>query len=137
MPVKKIKRSRTCVIEELKKQNKINDLFEIMLANISFEDLLAVKLASISRTAGQPIDGLPIIKSLYYMVREGVLKYAISVTDSKIRAARLLGMKRKSFLELLKIHGIENLYQVTIVGEEHEHSINTREVKKDLQERKT
>ena len=97
-------------IKELRKQNKSNDYFEIMLANLSLEEIIALRLELAFKAFGMPMYGFPIWQSMPNLCREAVLKYAISINPNKTSAARYLGMKYISFSKMLKKYNLENCY---------------------------
>ena len=52
------------VINKLKKENKISEEFEIMLNNLTLEEIIAIKLESASKVFGGKSYGLPIWRSI-------------------------------------------------------------------------
>ncbi len=106
-------------IKELRKQNKSNDYFEIMLANLSLEELIALKLELAFKSFGIPMYGFPIWQSMPNLCREAVLKYAISINPNKTLAARYLGMKYISFAKMLKKYNLQDCYPNKKGDEKH------------------
>lgn len=103
-------RHKTCknfsIVNLLRKQNKSNEYFETMLSNIAFEDLVALKLELTYRSIGVAFYGAPLWRSMHHIIREGLLKYAVSISKSKGEAARYLGVDRLKFFSLLKKYNI-------------------------------
>jgi len=97
-------------IKELRKQNKSNDYFEIMLANLSLEELIALKMELAFKSFGMPMYGFPIWQSMPSLCREAILKYSISINPNKTLAARYLGIKYISFSKLLKKYNLQDCY---------------------------
>ena len=58
--------------------------------------------------------GLPIWYSLRTIVKDAVLKYALSATRSKREGARFLGLNEQSFNLMLKKHQIDNYFEEKI-----------------------
>lgn len=98
------------VSKELRKEHKSNDLFEVMLAKLSLEELIALKLEVAFKSMGTPVYGLPVFKATSRVVKEATLKYAISATQSKRQAAMLLGLNYLSFVKQLKKYNLLEYY---------------------------
>lgn len=93
----RIKVEKYSISKILRGQNRSNDLFEIMLCSLTLEEIISLKLELTTRTVGTNIYGVEIWKALKYIVRDAVMKYAISVSRSKKSAARFLNMGIKEF----------------------------------------
>lgn len=90
------------LLKKLRKEGKINEEFEILLNNLSLEEVIAIKLELSSRTNGSPLYGLPLWSSLNNIVQDAVLKFAISTTLTSSEAARFLGLDQKNLYPLIK-----------------------------------
>lgn len=90
------------LLKKLRKENKINEEFEILLNNLSLEEVIAVKLELSSKTNDSPLYGLPLWSSLNNIVQDAVLKFAISTTQTSSEAARFLGLDQKHLYPLVK-----------------------------------
>ena len=73
------------VSNKLRKENKVTDEFEVMLNNLSLEELIALKLELAAKAAGGMLYGLPIWYSMQHIIKDAVLKYAYSATRRKWR----------------------------------------------------
>jgi hypothetical protein len=93
------------VSNKLRKEQKSNDEFEVMLNNLSLEEVIALKLELASKSAGGYLYGIPMWRSLKYIVEDAVLKYALSATRTKREAARFLGLRE---IEMRKINWVYN-----------------------------
>jgi len=80
------------IIRSLRQDKRITDEFEVMFSALTLEEIIALKLELSSRLFKGKFFGIPIWKSLPYIIREATLKYAFSATKSKKDAARLLGL---------------------------------------------
>lgn len=83
----------------LKKQNKINEAFEIMLNNLTLEELIALKLEIASKACKKAMYGIQIWRSLKYVAEDAVLKYSISATRTKAESWRFLGLNHHTLRE--------------------------------------
>lgn len=90
------------LLKKLRKEGKINEEFEILLGNLTLEEIIAIKLELSAKTLGSPLYGLPLWSSLNNIVQDAVLKFAISTTYTSSEAARLLGLDQKHLYPLVK-----------------------------------
>lgn len=95
-------KNKYSISKVLREQNKSNDYFEILLNNLSLEEIIALKLELGFKAIGFPLNGYPIWRSLNYILRDAILKYALSSADSKRAAARMLGIEPGVFFRMLK-----------------------------------
>ena len=92
----------TSLLKKLRAEKKIDDHFEVILNSLSLEEIIALKLELSSKTQGSPLYGLPIWHSLNDVVKDAVLKFAISTTKTSSEAARFLGMDQNQLVPLMK-----------------------------------
>ena len=96
---------------KLKKENKSHDEFEVMLNNLTLEEIIGLKLELAARSAGGYLYGIPIFSAIPYLVRDAILKYALSATRSKKEAARFLGIQLDHFKKLIKKYNTESYFE--------------------------
>jgi len=89
--------TNTSIINKLKDQNLLNDQTLVALNSISLEDLIAVKLELACNHINNRLYGLDIWRNSVYIVKDALLKFAISTTKSKKDAARFLGLTYADF----------------------------------------
>ena len=94
------------ISNKLKKENKSHDEFEIMLNNLSLEEIIGLKLELAAKSAGGYLYGIPIFSAIPYLVRDAIL-----ATRSKKEAARFLGIKLDHFKKLIKKYNTENYFE--------------------------
>lgn len=82
-----------------------------MLANLTLEELIAVKLEISSKTLKSPLYGTPIWKHTRELVEDAVLKFAVSVTQCPTEAAMFLGMTPYKLYSLAKKYQIYNYFK--------------------------
>jgi hypothetical protein len=90
------------IINKLRRDKKSNDEFEIMLNNLSLEEIIALKLELSSRSFSKRMYGVPLWSNLINVVQDAVLKYALSATRTQAEAMRMLGLKESNMHELRK-----------------------------------
>ena len=99
------------VSKQLKEENKINDLFEIQLSNLSLEEVISLKLELATREMDGKMYGLPIWKNMPTIVRDACLKAAISGSATRRDAARFLGITYANLRQNLKNYGLFHYFK--------------------------
>ena len=107
------KKKNYSIIRKLRKEGKLPEEMEIFVANLSLEDLIALKLEISSRPVSGKLFGMPIWKSIPFIVRDAVLKTAISVCKTKVDAANLIGMDVDKMDNLLKKYNTIDFFEET------------------------
>jgi len=79
----------------LKEEGKSNDEFEIMLSNLTLEELIGLKLETAGRVVKHKLYGLRIYDRIGKICKNAIFKYAISAAQSKKEASMFLGMSIK------------------------------------------
>jgi len=98
------------IINKLREENKSSDEFEIMLNNLTLEEVIAAKLELASRAVANRMYGIPIWHSLLNIVQEAAFKYALSATRTQAEAMRFLGLKEESFHVLNKKYDVDDFF---------------------------
>ena len=97
---------------KLRKDGKSSEEFEILFNNLSLEEVIGLKLELASKFGLRgKMYGLPIWYSLRTIVKDAVLKYAVSATRSKREAARFLGLREQSLNILLRKHKVDKYFE--------------------------
>ena len=100
---------------KLRKEGKSSEEFEILFNNLSLEEVIGLKLELASKFGLRgKMYGLPIWYSLRTIVKDAVLKYAVSATRSKREAARFLGLHEQSLNILLRKHKVDSYFEEDI-----------------------
>ena len=99
------------VLRKLRNEGKTNEQFEVTLGLLSLEELIALKLELASKSVGGKLYGLPLWYSLPDIVKDAVLKYALSAARTKMEAARFLGVSKEYFYRLLKKYGTDSYFK--------------------------
>lgn len=104
----KIKQSISKVLEE---KGKINEEFKYRLSNMKLENIIALKLELMADALDSKMFGFPIWKKSEEIMKDALIKFAMSFTESKREAANFLGMHRKNFYDYLKRFDIEEFFE--------------------------
>ena len=99
------------VVNKLRRERKTTDELEIMMNNLTLEEVIALKLELTSRSLSNRLYGVPIWKALTDITKEAALKYAVSATRTTKEAMRLLGLKESSFHVLMKKYQVEDYFE--------------------------
>jgi len=97
-------------INYLKDQNKISDSLLVVINNLTIEELIAVKLELSAKMINNRLFGLDIWRNSGYIIKEALLMFAISTTQSKKDAARFLGLTYLDFKKALKKYEVNNYF---------------------------
>ena len=81
-----------------------------MLANLTLEEVIALKLELATKSISNRMYGFPIWHSLHNIVQDAVFKYAYSATRTKAEAMRFLGLQENWFHKLQKKYGIDDYF---------------------------
>ena len=99
------------ISNHLRNNNRSSDEFEIALNALSLEEVIALKLELSSRMLNSKMYGFNLWKNLSSLIKDSVLKYALSATKSKKDASRYLGINLRTLNNLVKKHKIENYFE--------------------------
>ena len=100
---KKLRKGRNTyysLSKKLRQEKKSNDEFEIMLANLSLEEVIGLKLEISTKPVNNRLYGFPIWNSLTNLVKDAIFKYAYSATRTQAEAMRFLGLRPDKFQKL-------------------------------------
>jgi len=107
---KKTKTRFYSISNKLKKEKKINKEIETAIANLTLEDLIALKLELSTRPVNNRLYGLPIWENLIKITQEAALKYAVSATKSQGEAMRFLGLRHTKYKTLIRKYEIDSFF---------------------------
>ena len=100
------------ISNKLRKAGKSSEEFEIIFNGLSLEEVIGLKLELASKSAfNGKLYGVPIWYRIPNIVRDAVLKYALSATRSKREAARFLGLNELSMKKNIKRYKIDNYFE--------------------------
>lgn len=105
------KYAKLSISKLLKTQKRTSEEFEVMLAQLKLEEIIALKLELASKAIGGKLYGLPIVKSMKNIAQEAVLTYAMSAAASKREAARFLGLNKVDFEKLIKKYNLVDYFK--------------------------
>ena len=78
---------------------------------MTLEDVIAIKLELANRSAGNKLLGIPVWKASKHIVKDALIKCAISMARTKNEASVFLGILPKEFNIYLKKYKIERYFE--------------------------
>ena len=96
--------------KKLRREERSSDEFEIMLNQLTLEEVIGLKLELATKTVNGKLFGMPIWYSLHSIVQDAVLKYTFSASRTNGEAMRFLGLKKAEMKKLLKKYNIDNYF---------------------------
>jgi len=99
------------IITQLRKNSKSTEEFEIMLNNLTLEEIIGLKLELANRAAGGYLYGLPIWQAIPDIVRDAVLKFASTAAKTKGEAARFLGISQQEMEKFNRRYRINSYFK--------------------------
>ena len=98
------------ISNKLRKEKKTTDEFEIMLASLTLEEIIGLKLELASRAVGGLMYGFPLWGAIQNICQDAVLRYVISASRSQSEAARVLGVDKARLKKLYKKFDLHNYF---------------------------
>ncbi len=92
---------------KLRKENKIDNNFELILNNLTLEEIIGLKLELSSEYINNKLYNFPIWNSIHYICREAILKYSLSACRTIKDAASLMGISESDFRKEIKKYKIK------------------------------
>ena len=108
------KYSNHSISRTLKIAGKSSEEFEVMLGQLTLEEIIALKLEISARMINNKLYGLELWKAIPRITKDALLKFAISASKTQQDACRMLGIKPTEFKNLKEIYDSENYFEKQI-----------------------
>ena len=95
------------IILKLSQRGLLNDSILTNINKLSLEDLIAIKLELSASNLNNRLYGFDMWKKSNYIIKEALLKFALSTTNSKKDAARFLGLTYAEFRRVVSTYKVE------------------------------
>ena len=95
------------ISKKLSNEKKINAEFEVRLASLKLEEIIALKLELSAKNVRGKLYGYPIWNTSTYIIKDSLIKFALSATNSHREAANMLGItisELKRFIKKYKVN---------------------------------
>jgi len=99
------------ISKKLKRDKKITEEFEVMLNNLSLEEIIALKLELASKIIKGKLYGLNIYNNLPVIAKDAAVKYAFSACRTKAAAAAMLGISYRRLMQLQKEYNYSSFFE--------------------------
>ena len=96
--------------KKLRLENRSNDEFEVMLSQLTLEEIIGLKLELASKVLEGRLFGLPVWYSMYSIVQDAVFKWVYSASRTKAEAVRFLGINQSDFKDLIKKYKVDDYF---------------------------
>lgn len=107
----KSKINNKSIINKLTHEGVVSQDLLVLINNLTLEDLIAIKLELSCALVRNKLYGIDFWSNSCYIIREALLKFAISVSKSKKDAARFLGLDLREFNTQYKKYDIESYFK--------------------------
>jgi|TARA_R100000008_G_scaffold58928_1_gene36697 hypothetical protein len=104
--------------KKLRREQRSSDEFEIMLNQLTLEEVIGLKLELATKSVNGKLFGVPLWYSLHNVVQDAVLKYTFSASRTNGEAMRYLGLKKAEMKKLLKKYNIDNYFSEKEIEDE-------------------
>jgi hypothetical protein len=101
------KKENWSLSKKLKKQNKINNEFEAILSHLSLEEIVALKVELAAKACGGKFYGNYLLKATKYIADEAILKYALAACQTRVSAARFLGVSLQHLKAIMMVYRVK------------------------------
>ena len=107
----KSKINNKSIINKLTHEGVVSQDLLVLINNLTLEDLIAIKLELSCALVKNKLYGIDFWSNSCYIIREALLKFAISASRSKKDAARFLGLDLRQFNTQYKKYNIESYFK--------------------------
>ena len=101
------------IINYLLNNNIINESNLTFIDSLTLEELIAVKLEMSARYINNKLYAFNLLSNTNRLVKEAIIKFAISATQSKMDAARFLGIDYEGLRKLVNEYDLQDYFDET------------------------
>ena len=105
------KYSNYSISRSLKIAGKSSEEFEVMLAQLTLEEIIALKLEISAKVINNKLYGFEFWKAIPRIAKDALLKFAVSASQTQQDACRILGIKPAELRRLKEIYDFENYFE--------------------------
>jgi hypothetical protein len=113
MKKRRSKYKHKSIINKLLNNNIINESNLTFIDSMTLEDLIAVKLEMSARHINNKLYAFNLLSNTNRLVKEAIIKFAISATQSKMDAARFLGIDYEGLRKLVNEYDLQDYFDET------------------------
>ena len=94
------------LLKKLKQTDQMSSNLKYLISNLSLEDLVALKLEISAENLNGKLHGFPVWHMTSYIIKEAMLKFALSTSTSHKQAALILGITKNELRRQIKAYNI-------------------------------
>jgi DNA-binding protein Fis len=113
MKKRRSKYKHKSIINKLLNNNIINESNLTFIDSMTLEDLIAVKLELSAKHINNKLYAFNLLSNTNRLVKEAIIKFAISATQSKMDAARFLGIDYEGLRKLVNEYDLQDYFDET------------------------
>lgn len=99
------------VSKKLKEQKKINTEFEVRISSLTLEEIISLKLELAAKNLKGKLYGFPIWNTSTYIIKDALIKFALSTTSSHKEAASVLGITISDLKRFIKKYKVNDYFE--------------------------
>lgn len=103
-----MKEQKNSILKELKEKKILNNNLEILISQISLEELIMLKLEISSKKLNNKLFGFPIWKNIEFIIKDSFIKFAVNRTNSIREAAAILNVRPAQIKRFIFKYGLKN-----------------------------
>ena len=93
---------------KLRKEEKSNEAFEIMLSALTLEEIIGLKLECASRLTNGKLYGFNLWSNIVDITKEALYNAVVSISSTNKEACRVLGINEQTFKSLKRKYNTNN-----------------------------
>jgi len=98
------------IVNKLIDDHIVNESILTIIDSITLEDLIAIKLELSAKHINNKLYAFNLLSNTNKLVKEAIIKFAISTTQSKADAARFLGIDYETLNILVNDYNLKDYY---------------------------
>jgi len=108
------------ISKKLRQEKRSNEEFESMIASLSLEEVIALKLELSTRSVDGKLYALPLWSKASEIFRDALIKYAFSACRTQVEATSFIGLRHSEYWKLKK------KYKPVLYFEEEQNNLTTQ-----------
>jgi len=106
-----MKEQKNSILNDLREKKILTNNLEILISQLSLEDLITLKLEISSKKLNNKLFGFPIWKKLDYIIKDSFIKFAVNRTNSIREAAAVLNVRPAQIKNFIFKYGLKSDYK--------------------------
>lgn len=99
------------VKQKLQNEGKTDKQFEYKVSQLTLEELIALKLELMYEALDGKFFGFTLWSRSKDIMKDGITRFAMSVTDSMQEASEFIGIRRRTFYRFVNKHNLNDFFE--------------------------